>query len=281
MTPAPATPSPGWWGTARLVALALATLPLVPLQMLARRQGWRLAGTLPVLWHRLALAALGVRVTVHGAAAAGRPLLIVANHASWLDISILGSRLPLSFVAKAEVATWPLFGVLARLQRTVFVDRARRADAGRAATEMAARMAAGDAIVLFAEGTTSDGNRVLPFRSALVGAARQALTDGTDAVLVQPVAVAYLARHGLPLGRAGRALVAWPGDVELLPHLLALVGSGPFDVAVAYGPARLFDASTDRKTLTAALEADVRRMLQGLLSGRFDASTDASAAPDH
>lgn len=269
---APAAPSPGWWGTVRLFGLALVTLALIPLQMLARRCGWRLAGTLPVLWHRLALATLGVRVAVHGAPATGRPLLVVANHASWLDIAILGSRLPLSFVAKAEVATWPLFGLFARLQRTVFVDRTRRADAGRAAAEMASRMAAGDAIVLFAEGTTSDGNRVLPFRSALLGAARQALADGTDAVLVQPVAVAYRARRGLPLGRAGRLLVAWPGDVELVPHLTQLVRAGPFDVAVAYGPARLFDASTDRKHLTAALETDVRRMLNGLLSGRYDAS---------
>ncbi|MBR7539732.1 1-acyl-sn-glycerol-3-phosphate acyltransferase, partial [Mycobacterium tuberculosis] len=85
----------------------------------------------------------------------------------------------------------------------VFVDRSRRGDAGRAAGEMAARMAAGDAIVLFAEGTTSDGNRVLPFRSALIGAARQALAGGAEAVLVQPVAVAYARRHGIPLGRQG------------------------------------------------------------------------------
>jgi 1-acyl-sn-glycerol-3-phosphate acyltransferase len=274
MSAAPATPSPGWWGALRLVALSLVTLPLIPVQALAVRLRWPLAATLPVFWHRLALATLGVRVTTFGAPATGRPLLVVANHASWLDILILGGRMPLSFVAKTEVATWPVFGLFAKLQRSVFVDRARRGDAGRTATEMAARMVAGDSIVLFAEGTTSDGNQVLPFRSALLGAARHALGDdggkGGGAVLVQPVAIAYLRRHGVPLGHAGRALVAWPGDVDLVPHLMTLVRSGPFDVAVAYGPPRLFDAMTDRKQLTAALETDVRRMHNRLNAGRFD-----------
>lgn len=273
----PAAPRPvprsGWWGATKLAALVLATLPLLPVQMLAHRLKWRLAATLPVFWHRLALAALAVRVVEHGRpAAVGQPLLLVANHASWLDILILGSRRPLSFVAKTEVATWPVFGLFAKLQRSVFVDRARRGDAGRAASEMAARMTAGDAIVLFAEGTTSDGNRVLPFRSALLGAARHALGDADAVVTVQPVTLAYVSRHGLPLGRAGRRLIAWPGDVALVPHLLDLVAAAPFEVAVAWGQPHVFAAGSDRKAITAALEADVRARLNALLSGRFDAS---------
>lgn len=267
----PAAPRPGWWGATKLAGLALATLPLLAVQLLAHRLNWRLAATLPVFWHRLALATLAVRVVEHGRPAAARPLLLVSNHASWLDILILGSRMPLSFVAKTEVAEWPVFGLFAKLQRSVFVDRARRGDAGRAASEMAARMSAGDAIVLFAEGTTSDGNRVLPFRSALIGAARHALGDDGAAVTVQPVALAYVGRHGLPLGRTGRRLIAWPGDVELLPHLLDLVRAGPVEVAVAWGAPRAFAAGSDRKAMTAALESDVRGLVNALLSGRAEA----------
>ena len=119
-----------------LAALAVARLAAVtsvalPLQMLAVERGWRLAARLPPWWHRRALAALGVRVHVHGAPDPVRPLLVTPNHVSWLDISVIASLMPISFVAKAEVATWPLFGLFAKLQRTVFVDRTRRTAAGR------------------------------------------------------------------------------------------------------------------------------------------------------
>jgi 1-acyl-sn-glycerol-3-phosphate acyltransferase len=111
---------------------------------------------------------------------------------------------------------------------------------------------------------------VLPFRSALLGAARAALaTDATTAgVAVQPVAVAYTHRYGMPLGRQGRALVAWPGDVALVPHLLRLVAAGGVDVAVAFGTPRVFAATTDRKALAAEIEAEVRTMVLALNNGR-------------
>ena len=121
----------------------------------------------------------GVRVDAGGRAIARHgPLLVVSNHTSWLDITVISTLAPLSFVAKSEVAGWPLFGTFARLQRSIFIDRTRRKGAAEANREIAERLAGGDAIVLFAEGTTSDGNRVLPFRSAVVGAARDAIARG-------------------------------------------------------------------------------------------------------
>jgi 1-acyl-sn-glycerol-3-phosphate acyltransferase len=255
-------------GYLSLAVLVGVTLPLLPLQALARRRNWRLAATLPCWWHRFALRRLDVNVTIHSELAADRPLLIVANHSSWLDIPVVASLAPLSFVAKSDVNDWPVFGLFARLQRSIFVDRSRRQDAARTASEMAARMSSGDAIVLFAEGTTSDGNRVLPFRSALLGAARAAIVDGGhDRVLVQPLSVAYTCHHGLPLGRQGRAYAAWPGDLDLLPHLLDVVRGGALDVEVRFGRPRAYDAATDRKALTAQLEADVRAMHQASLNG--------------
>ena len=255
-------------GYLNLALLVAATLPLVPLQSLARRRNWRLAATLPRWWHRFALARLDVRVHRLGDLAVDRPLLLVANHASWLDIPVLGSLAPLSFVAKSDVNGWPVFGMLARLQRSIFVDRTRRQDAGRTSAEMASRMAEGDPVLLFAEGTTSDGNRILPFRSALLGAARSAIAEGSgDRVLVQPVAVAYTRHHGLPLGRQGRAYAAWPGNVDLMPHLLNIIRGGALDVEVRLGTPRVFDGATDRKALTALLEADVRALHLASLRG--------------
>ena len=116
----------------------------------------------------------GLRIEVNGRLARDAPVLVLANHVSWLDISVIGSLGPLSFVAKSEVERWPVVGLFARLQRTVFIDRARRAHTAEVNATVARRLAGGDIIVLFPEGTSSDGNRVLPFRSSLVGAARAA-----------------------------------------------------------------------------------------------------------
>jgi len=129
--------------------------------------------------------------------------LIVANHTGWLDIVIFSAVMPLSFVAKSEVGTWPFFGTLARLQRTVFVERVRRSQTGAARDTIRERLLAGDALVLFPEGTSSDGNAVLGFKSALLGAAEAVMANARH-VTVQPVSTAYLASNGMPLGREGR-----------------------------------------------------------------------------
>jgi len=242
--------------------LVMVTLALLPVQLLADRCGLSLAGRLPRWWHGFALDQLGVRVVETGAASHDRPLLIVANHSSWLDIPVLASRLPLAFVAKSEVAGWPVFGLFARLQRCVFVERERRARTGVAAGVLADRLAAGDAMVLFPEGTSSDGNGVLPFRSALLGAAAGALTkSAADTVWIQPVAIVYRRLQGLPIGRFERPRVAWYGDMDLVPHLLGVFALRALDVEVIWGDPVSFGSASDRKIVAADLEQRVRRML--------------------
>ncbi|MBO0903691.1 lysophospholipid acyltransferase family protein [Jiella sonneratiae] len=249
--------------------LVAMTLTLWPLQAVAMRRGWPLRKRLPHLWHVVACFVAGVKVTVSGEPAAGRPLLIVSNHQSWSDIMVLGKVMPLCFIAKAEVETWPAFGLLARLQRTVFVEREARGRTGRHASEVATRLSEGDAMVLFAEGTTSDGNEVLPFRTALFGAAQMALRDSASkSVLVQPVAVAYTRANGLPLGRYHRPLAAWPGNVELSPHLLDFLREGAIDATVAFGEPILFTETSDRKAVARQSEASVRRLLAVALRAR-------------
>ena len=169
-------------------------------------------------------------------------------------------------VAKAEVAGWPLFGLFAKLQRTVFVDRTRRTATGRAASELADRLSAGDCMVLFPEGTSSTGDVVLPFRSALLGAARAAIDGGGhERVWVQPMSVAYTRIAGMPIGRAERARVGWYGDMELPSHLWGVFSAGGIDVEVVWGEPQPFDETTDRKKLAATLEAAVRSGLHARL----------------
>lgn len=250
-----------------LVLVGLATLIGMPLQWLSLKLGLPTRRFIPAWFHRIVLKLIGVRVTVHGAPAQGRPLLLLSNHASWLDICVVGSLFPMFFVAKSEVETWPVIGLLAKLQRTVFVDRQRRSATGAVNREIAARLAEGDPVVLFAEGTSNDGNRILPFRTALVGAVRDAF-DGERPVLVQPMAISYVRLQGIPMGRGHRPVAAWTGDLELAPHLMEVLRQGAIDVEVSFGHARMLDGGADRKHVTRTCESEVRTLFGARLRGR-------------
>ncbi|GGF79994.1 1-acyl-sn-glycerol-3-phosphate acyltransferase [Azorhizobium oxalatiphilum] len=250
-----------------LLGVALATLIGLPLQWLSLSLKLPSRRLIPALYHRILLKLLGVRVTIIGAPAPGRPLLLLANHVSWLDICVVGSLTPLFFVAKSEVSGWPLIGLLAKFQRTIFVNRNRRSATGTVNQEIAARLGEGDPVVLFAEGTSSDGNRILPFRTALVGAVREAFaTAGT--VTVQPLAVTYTRIQGVPMGRRHRPLAAWYGDMDLAPHLMAVLRQGALDVEVRFGSPMALDSDHDRKSVTRAAEAEVRRLNTHAIVGR-------------
>jgi 1-acyl-sn-glycerol-3-phosphate acyltransferase len=251
----------------RTLVLLLALAAMLPLQMVAQRAGWRLAATLPIRFHRLFLALFGIKVQVRGPAPVpGVPTLVLANHVSWLDIPAIASTVPLSFIAKSEIAAWPVFGLFARLQRSVFLDRARKSATAEVNDIVADRLARGEVIVLFPEGTTGDGNRLLPFRSSLVGAARAALVGqgGADAharveqIQLQTLALAYTRRNGMPVTRLERPGIAWYGDMELLPHLGAFLRDGPVDLVLVWGEPLVFDATTNRKHATAAAETAIR-----------------------
>lgn len=263
-----------------VAVLVMMTLILWPLQALAMRRGWRLQRRLPHLWHRVAARVSGIDVLTVGVPASARPLLIVANHQSWADIVVLGQAAELSFIAKEEVRSWPGFGLLARLQRTVFVSRGKPRRVGEQADAVAERLAAGDAMVLFAEGTTSDGNGVLPFRTALFGAVEGALQrSGEPQVAVQPVSVAWLAANGLPLGRFGRPLAAWPGAVTLAPHFLRFIAEGSVTAEIRFGAPVRFAAGDSRKALARACETEVRRLLAASLAGDGLAAPAAAEQP--
>jgi lyso-ornithine lipid O-acyltransferase len=246
----------------RLLVLFSAFVAMFPLQWLGLRFHWPIARRLPVLFHRLALWALNIRLHNSGSKPQDTPSLVLANHCSWIDILVLGSLRPLSFVAKSEVAGWPGVGFLARMQRTIFIERENKRATGGVAAMMARRLSRGELIVLFAEGTTSDGNRVLPFRASLVGAAKMALMDHSlDHIALQPLTIAYTRRNGLPVTRRDRPELCWYGDMELAPHLVGVLQGGPIDVAVHWGEPIPFDAHTDRKRAAITARETVRAAL--------------------
>jgi 1-acyl-sn-glycerol-3-phosphate acyltransferase len=267
-----------------LAVFLLTSLFVIPWQAVAlkfRIMGYR---RMPYRYQHFLARLFDIRVSVIGTPIQDRGVLMVANHTSYLDILVLGGTVECSFVAKSEVADWPFFGTFAKLQRTVFVERERRSRTAHSRDLIRERLLAGDALILFPEGTSNDGNRVLPFKSALMGAAESVL--GTDAqgraqhVPVQPVSVSYVGLHGIPMGREFRPFFAWYGDMELVPHLWESLTTGSVDVVVEFHPPMTVDQVGGRKALAARAEAMVRAGQVRALSGAYqDLAAPPSAPP--
>ena len=248
-------------------ALILVTVTLMPIQMVAVAFKSQLRRRIPVIYHRIVCRLLGVRIFVIGAPPRHHPSLVIAHHVSWIDISVISAVAPTVFVAKREIADWPIFGLLAKLQQSVFVDRQRRQKTKEVNSEIAERLVGGDPVVLFAEGTSSDGNRVLPFRSALIGAARDVVIQAknTSCILMQPLSIAYVGLHGIPMGRQHRHRAAWYGSTDLLPHLKKVMREGAIDVVLTWGEPVAFTAESNRKQVAKTLEAKVRKLTAAAL----------------
>jgi len=266
-----------------LMAAALFLLILGPARRVAQISGWRMGRTLTVAFHRLLCFTIDARLRLHGTPSLAPRRLIVANHVSWLDIPVLGAIEPMTFLAKKEIGGPFLGRQAALLQGTVFVDRQRK----RALTEVNANMARAmrmrDPVLLFAEATTGDGNRLLRFRSSHFEAIRQACTDGScglgDAV-VQPVFLHYSWIAGLPVARMDRPIVAWYGDMTFMPHFWRFLRAGGATCEVFYGDPIQVHASTNRKALARATERAVRKLAERARAGSGSATSAIPAEPE-
>lgn len=249
----------------RLLLYGSFTAVLLPVQAVAVLLRLPLQKRLPLWYHRHCCWILGLRVECRGQRSTAHPTLFVSNHVSYFDISVLGSLIAGSFVAKREVAGWPLFGWLAKLQRSIFIARrGRQAAVNR--DEMRARLESNDDLILFAEGTSGDGNRVLPFKSALFSVAQ--LRPGGRPLTVQPVSIAYTRLDGVPMGRYLRPFFAWYGDMELAGHIWQATGLGWATVEVEFHPVVTIEAFGSRKALCDHCHAQVAGAVAAALAGR-------------
>lgn len=248
----------------RLAVYLAFTVVLMPVQAFGLVLGAPWTASFPRFYHRQCCRILGLRVRRIGRPTEARPVLFAANHISYLDITVFGSLIAGSFIAKTEVASWPLFGWLARLQRSVFINRQVRS-AAEHRDSIAARLAANEALILFPEGTSGDGNRVLPFKSALFSVANH---RAAGPVTVQPVSIAYTRLDGMPIGRRLRPLFAWYGSMALAPHLWKVLGLGTVEIVVQFHPPTTLAECGSRKALARYCEAQVAGGLARALSGR-------------
>jgi len=239
-------------------AIAFTTLFLYPWLAAARLFGYRHGLRLvPKVYHCIVRALLGMRISIQGAPSSRRPLLLVANHTSWLDIVVISSFVPAIFVAKQEVEGWPIFGWLAQLQRSIFVNRDRRQLIDTTISLVADALVAGEIVAIFPEGTSTDGTDVFPFRSALIGAARETLrkAEHLSAIFVQPLSIAYVG--------ANRRLAVWAREDEIPidQHVLQVIGMRRIEVTLKWGDPIPADIRSDRMVLAKQLEEAIRQSI--------------------
>lgn len=204
---------------------------------LERRAAWLHYSCLRIL------AALDIHCEVEG-----RPPtrgLVVANHLSYLDILILGAAMPCFFVAKHEIRGWPFFGKAARTGATIFIDRSSRASTAAVAAQMAERLNVDVPLLLFPEGTSTDGARVLRFHASLF---EPAVAAGLP---VTPAALRYVIRDGEERD------LCWFGDAPFAPHLLKALGVEDFTARVHFGEPAIYP---DRRTAAATTHAIITAM---------------------
>jgi 1-acyl-sn-glycerol-3-phosphate acyltransferase len=244
----------------RMAGAMLWTLIAIPIQAVLVRLPGRAAISFARTYHAVLCRLIGIKVQVVGTPSASPSVLFVSNHSSWLDVLVLGGVLQAAFVSKSEVGDWPLVGTVARLGRTVFVSR-KRNHTGREAEDIQQRLAAGDSIILFPEGTSNDGTRVLPFRSSFLAVAQ-------DAKQVQPVSLVYDRLGGLPACRRDRPHFAWYGDMDIATHFWRIARrSGARATVLLHEPGDPA-AFPDRKALTAAASAVVAEGAAALRQNR-------------
>ena len=255
----------------RLGFYSIWTIVFLPLQLVANRIHKGIAGRSLLIYWRVSCRIIGLSVERIGEVSRCRPTLFVSNHSSYLDIMVLGAVIPGSFVAKKEVADWPIFGPMSKVQRTVYVARRPREVAGERDV-MVDRLCARDNLILFPEGTSNDGVRVLRFRTSFLSVAEQPVNGSP--LTVQPVSVAYTRFNGMPMGRHIRPFYAWYGDMEMAKHLLRVAGLGRATVVVQFFPPVTIAAFSSRK----ALSDHCRELISGGVSAAVRGhSLDAAA----
>lgn len=238
-------------------ALLLWLVVIPPAFLVARLLGKGPAEWVALRFHRGVCRIFNLQVRVEGEPSSAQPTLFVANHASYIDVFVLGSLVPGLFVAKADVAAWPVLGKLAALQKTVFIERDPRRTAAQIPI-LKARLREPANLFVFPEGTSTDGVHVRPFRPSLFAAAIQ------PAVPVQPVTIAYQSYDGEAMLPADRDFYAWYLPMTFLPHFTNALGLKPARITVRFHPP-VYEES-DRKLLAQRCYASVAEGLAGLIT---------------
>ena len=231
-----------WLSVSRLITYGLITLILFPSQIIGLLIYPPLRKLMPLLHHKFSASVIGLRIKTTGHISRSDGVLFVSNHLSYFDIIILGSLIPGRFIAKSEVAKWPILGLLAKATRTIFIKRQK--NSSRLQKKLIKQELENlENLILFPEGTSTDGRKVLPFKSSLFEAPK--LANST----VQPITIRYTHLNGIPITYRDRPFFSWYGDMEFVPHLITALSLGVLKVEVKFHAPIGANQFADRKKL--------------------------------
>jgi 1-acyl-sn-glycerol-3-phosphate acyltransferase len=259
----------------RLAGFLLLTMAAIPVQVVCLALGPSWSTWFPPHYHGVVARLLGFRIRILGRCVDHGPALVVSNHLSYFDAVMLASTVRGSFIAKADVARWPFIGFLAKLQRSEFIERKRR-HAGVQRDALGERLAKGDILVLFAEGTSTDGLRVGPFKTTLFAVAETRVAG--KPITVQPVTVAFTRLNGMPLGRMMRPYLAWYGDMTFFSHLWTAAGLGITEVRLEFHAPVTIEQFGSRKRLAEHCRDVIAASLEIANTGRARAAAPPAAS---
>ena len=229
----------------RLIIFLLLTLALLPFQFIIVFFIKNYAYIIPYFYHKICLRIFGIKIKTFGKVSINFPILLISNHASYLDIIILGSLFKTSFIAKKEISKWPLLGILAKLQNTIFIDR-RVSSLKKQENQIIKHLNEKKNLVIFPEGTSSDGNRVLPFKSSLFNIFEKNLNSK---VLVQTITIVYKKINGIPMNRIERKNITWHSNMDLIPNIFNVLKKLSIEVEIIFNDEFLPSKEYDRKKI--------------------------------
>ncbi len=230
----------------KIFLLAVWTLPLVLVQMLVlifhRGKG---AYFIPRFWHKGVCAIIGLKTEIKGTPIHNRQLIYISNHLSYLDIPVIGSSLLASFIAKEDVAHWPVLGFLSKVQQTAFISRSS-SHAKKVANALDTMLKQGKSLILFPEGTSSAGTSVLPFKSSLFSLS---MPKDMAPVAIQPFVLKLTRVNGQPTTEQSRDLYSWYGDMDFGPHIWEFMKNSGATVELTFLDVVEPSVELDRKAL--------------------------------
>lgn len=254
----------------RFILWILLTLIIIPTCLFIKRFLPKYKFLAPRVYHKLLCKVIGIEIEVRGEMSKQTPTLFVSNHLSYLDIPVLGSLIKGSFVSKGEVRNWPVIGFLATLQNTIFIKKQKRSEAGKQANIMVTRLHEGDSLIVFPEGTSWYGTRVVPFKTSLFSVAQQKVKYNEEEhfLKVQPISVHFAELNGEPTTYNDRQYYSWVGDEEMFPHLPRFFSFGKKKMIVEFHPMVSMDEFANRKEMAKYCEDVVSDSLSEKIAGR-------------
>ena len=239
-----------------LLCLSIFIIITIPIQFLLNIFKLKLKNTYPLFFYKVIKNIAGINIDTEGferIIQKDTGTLYIANHVSWFDILCLGSILNARFIAKKEVASMGIFGFLAKLSNTFFIDNSNKNKIYEYNNFIREKLINGESLILFPEGTTTDGNGIRKFKSSLF----ECINSTESLINVQPISICYVRKNNLPMGIYSRRFIAWVGETSMVNSMKEFLSSGSITVNLIFHPKVSMNQFGDRKELSSFCEEQI------------------------